>query len=276
MKIATAALGMVLLSTSTAFSAGFEVLKPHRAVYDVTLDKAEDRSGIQGMSGRIVYEMRGNECEGISIRYRFVTSINAGRDQFVTDQQTATYESPDGREFSFQTKSFVNQQPDQNVSGHAVLDEDSIKVTFKGDKPYDLKLGEGVFTSTHLVDILEEAARGTSFISHDVFDGSGNADKILNSASVIGKPKLFDETLAGEEGGQIQSLRKKRAWPITMSYFNKDTGNTGEGVPVYEASFLLYEDGITRQLMMRYPDYALRASLKELKYYESVPCKLEN
>ncbi len=276
MKILAASLA-ILLSTATAgFAAGFEILKPHRAVYDVTLENAEDRSGINDMRGRIVYEVKGNECEGISIRYRFVTTIDTDRDQFTTDQQTSTYESPDGKEFSFETKSYVNDQTDQKISGNAMLNNQEIEVKLKGDNPRDLKLGQGIFTTTHLVNILSDARKGERFVTHDVFDGSGDADKILNSASVIGSAKLVENPLEGEDPKILKGLKSKQAWPISMSYFDKQLDNTGEAVPIYEASFLLYENGITRQLMMRYPDYSLRASLTELEYYKADACKLDN
>lgn len=276
MKTFAASLAILLSTSTLATAAGFEVLKPHRAVYDVKLEKAEERSGIKAMSGRIVYELKGNECDGISVRYRFVTNINTGRASFTTDQQTATYESPDGDQFMFDTKSFVNDQPDQKISGNATRENGEITVSLTGENAREMELGEGIFTTNHLVDIMQAAKAGTRFLVHDVFDGSGDADEILNSATVIGAPKIVGEVLEGEEGDALDKLKQNEAWPITMSYFNKNQDNTGESVPIYEASFLLYKDGITRQLMMKYPDYSLRASLNELEYFDSEACKIQN
>lgn len=276
MKILTASLSVLLSTTSLGFAAGFEILKPHRAVYDVKLENAEERSGIKGMKGRIVYEVQGNECDGISIRYRFVTTISTGRDDFTTDQQTATYESPDGKEFSFETKSFVNDQADQKISGNASVENDGITVNLNGDEPRELNIGEGVFTTSHLVDILNAAAKGNQFLTHNVFDGSGDADKMLNSASVIGKPKVVEKALEGEDPKVLDVLNSKKAWPVTMSYFDQKQDNTGEALPIYEASFLLYGDGVTRQLNMKYPDYELQAALTKVEYFDAAACKLEN
>jgi hypothetical protein len=276
MKILATSLSVLLSTTSLGFAAGFEILKPHRAVYDVTLENAEERSGIKGMKGRIVYEVQGNECDGISIRYRFVTTITTGRDDFTTDQQTATYESPDGKEFSFETKSFVNDQADQKISGNASVRNDGVIVNLKGEEPRQLNLGEGIFTTSHLVDILNAAAKGDQFLNHNVFDGSGDADKMLSSASVIGKPKLIEAPLEGESSEILEVFSERKAWPVTMSYFEPKQDNTGEALPIYEASFLLYGDGLTRQLKMRYPDYELQAALTKVEYFDSTACKLEN
>lgn len=276
MKIIPLSMAALLSTTTLGHTAGFEVLQPHRAIYNVTLENAEDRSGIKGMSGRIVYEVKGNECEGISIRYRFVTTINTDRDAFTTDQQTATYESPDGKEFSFETKSFVNEQADQKISGNATLNKNGIAVKLKGEKPRDLELGDGIFTTTHLVEILNNAKEGERFLTHDVFDGSGDADKVLKSASVIGTPREIEKALEGENSDIQNKLEGKKAWPVSMSYFNKNQDNTGEALPIYEASFLLYGNGITRQLKMKYPDYELLAALTQVEYFDSEVCKLEN
>lgn len=255
-----------------AHAAGFEILAPHRAVYEVKLEEALDRSGIESMNGRIVYESRGNECEGISINYRFVTRINTGSDIFVTDQQSASYESSDGQQFSFSTRSFVNEQPDQKIKGSAERVPDGIKVRLDGENPRDLNLSGGVFISTHLVAVIESALQGEVFVTHDVFDGSGEADKVLKSASVIGKPRVVSKQFSGESQDQVGELLDQQAWPVTMSYFNRNQDNTAEGIPIYEASFLLYGNGITRNLTMRYPDYSLKATLSELEFLEKGEC----
>ena len=56
-------------------------LVPHRAVYDLSLDKASDRSGITGLSGRMVYEFNGSPCEGYTVKFRFVTQIDDRRER---------------------------------------------------------------------------------------------------------------------------------------------------------------------------------------------------
>ena len=39
---------------------------------------ASDRSGITGLSGRMVYEFNGSPCEGYTVKFRFVTQIDTG------------------------------------------------------------------------------------------------------------------------------------------------------------------------------------------------------
>ena len=59
-------------------AAAARMLAPHRAVYDLALDKASDRSGITGITGRMVYEFNGSACDGYTVTFRFVTRIDTG------------------------------------------------------------------------------------------------------------------------------------------------------------------------------------------------------
>ncbi len=63
----------LLAVVSTAPALAVPMLQPHRAVYDLSLDNASDRSDITGITGRMVYEFNGSACEGYTVKFRFVT-----------------------------------------------------------------------------------------------------------------------------------------------------------------------------------------------------------
>ena len=91
MRAARLATIVVLASTGLWSSqAGAVPLAPHRAVYDLALSEATDRSGITGLSGRMVYEFNGSACEGYTVKFRFVTRIETSEVSRLTDQQTTT------------------------------------------------------------------------------------------------------------------------------------------------------------------------------------------
>jgi hypothetical protein len=262
-----------MFSGDLAFGAGFEILAPHRAVYDLKLKAASDRSGIETMKGRIVYEVTGNECDGLSVRYRFVTKIATNSESYQTDQQTATYESADGREFTFLTKSLVDNQLESTVKGKAVRNEAGTVVDLAQPEAKHLDLSPSVFISTHLIDVIGAAQRGESIVKRDIFDGSDGADEVVASSTFIGPPKVVDAPFAGETSEALVPLEKSEAWPVTVSYFDKSTGATAESLPTYEASFLLYPNGVSRRLVMRYPDYSLEGELTSLQMLDREPCK---
>ena len=267
-----AAAALTVLMAAPAAASGVGILVPHRAVYDLTLKEASDRSGIEAMTGRIVYELSGNECDGVSVRYRFVTNITTSEEAYQTDQQTSTFESPNGLEFTFLTKSFVDKRLESTVKGSAVRTADGVKVTLSDPQKRDLELPPAVFISTHLIDIIDAAKKGQQLLKRDVFDGSDDADKVVASSAFIGSPKKADKAFDGETEKAIEKIKDNEAWPVTISYFDKGAGHTSESIPVYEASFLLYENGISRKLTMRYPDYTMKGELTSLEFLDNKPC----
>ncbi len=50
---------------------------------------------------------------------------------------------------------------------------------------------------------------------------------------------------------------------MTVSYFDKQ-GTGGEQIPVYAISFELYENGISRNLLLDYNDFALKGDMTSL------------
>lgn len=265
-------LDAALTPPAMAASAGFGLLTPHRAIYELSLKDASERSGIKAMQGRIVYEVTGGKCEGMAVRYRFVTNITTAEGSYQTDQRTTTYESPDGKEFNFLTRTFVDEIPERTVGGAARRTPEGVKVELNQPIDRELNLPDAVFISTHLVDLIEQAQQGEQFVRNSVFDGSDDADEVVASSSVIGKAKIFDEVLSGETTDAVEKLKTDEAWPVTISYYDKKADASAENLPIYEASFLLYGNGVSRKLLLRYPDYALSGQLSSLEILESDDC----
>lgn len=269
--------GFALFNSSTlALSAGFEILKPHRAIYEIQLEKSTERSGIDNMNGRIVYEMQGNECDGMSVRYRFVSKVNANGDVFTTDQQTASYEAPDGKEYNFLTKSFVDDRLESTVKGVATRKNNTVEVILDSPESKIVDLPKASFISSHLVSVIEKARQGVPFFKMDVFDGGDDADKILKTTNVIGHPQSHPEVFPGEKKDALKTIAKEKSWPVTIGYFEEKASNSTESLPVYEVSFLLYEGGISRKLIMRYPDYSIKGTLVALEMLDNTACQIKN
>src|SRR5687768_11785080 len=73
------------------------IIVPHRAVYDITLSRTDEGSGVSSANGRMVFEITGNPCEGYKMRQRMVVNIgdedgNLG----LLDFRITTFESGDG------------------------------------------------------------------------------------------------------------------------------------------------------------------------------------
>ena len=75
---------------------------------------------------------------------------------------------------------------------------------------------------------------------------------------------------------KIPALAKLTRWPVTISYFDEGEHRkqeTGEQTPVYAITFELYENGISRALMLDYSDFSLTGELTGLELKKEKPCK---
>jgi hypothetical protein len=262
-------LAVFVLAASPALSAGHAVagtpLAPHRAVYDLVLDNASDRSGITGLSGRMVYEFNGSPCDGYTVKFRFVTQIDTGENTRLTDQQTTTFEDGDGKTFSFVTKSFVDQSLDREVKGTATRDASGVKVDIEKPEKADLQLAATQFPTQHLEELIKKANAGETFYETNLFDGSDDANKVMTTTVIVGKKADADQ--GDPELPALKGLAKDKYWPVDIAYFD-ESKKGGEEIPEYRISFKLHENGLTRDLVMDYGDFTMTGKLVNLSLFD--------
>ena len=272
MRATRLAFHAVLLSAVLSVGPAFAVpaLQAHRAVYDLTLKKASDRSGITGISGRMVYEFNGSACEGYTVKFRFVTQIVTADNTRLTDQQTTTFEDAEGKTFSFVTKSFVDQNLDKEVKGIATKNAKGLKVDIDKPEKNSLELAATQFPTQHLVELIGKAEKGESFYQTNLFDGSEDANKVMTTTVVVGKK--VDGDKADPEAPALAKLATDKYWPVDIAYFD-DSAQKGEEVPEYRISFKLHENGIARDLVMDYGDFSMTGKLVNLSLFDQTkPC----
>ena len=260
--VALHALPMVAVGTGLAAAVP---LVQHRAVYDLKLDKASDRSGITGISGRMVYEIRGSACDGYTVRFRYVTQSDTREASQITDQQTTTFEDPDGKSFSFATKSYIDQNLDRELRGNAVRDAEGVKVQIEKPEARNLELAPTQFPTQHLLELIAKANKGENFYETSIFDGSEDADKAMTTTVIVGKPEGTDKN--DPELKALDGLAADRFWPVDIAYFD-EASEGGEDTPDYRISFKLYENGLTRDLQMDYGDFVIAGTLVDLAVFE--------
>ena len=64
-------------------------------------------------------------------------------------------------------------------------------------------------------------------------------------------------------------------WPVTISYFEHESvkqEQTGEQTPVYAIGFELYENGISRKLLLDYTDFTISGKMTSLDIKTTKPC----
>jgi len=252
----------------SSVGASAQALAPHRAVYDVALKDASDRSGITGMDGRIVYEFRGSVCDGYTTNFRFVTRIRSASGDRLTDQQTSTYEDSAGNNFRFVTKSFVDEKLDRELSGSAARKDDALVVTLKKPEDAEIVLAPAMFPTAHMVDLLERAADGERIYETKIFDGSEDGDRVMTTTIILGPEKTGVEG-DGQNAGPLKDDPYRN---VSISYFDEESDADGEALPEYQISFKLYDNGVTRDLVMDYGDFALTGALTQIEMLPQESC----
>ena len=265
----------IVLSPVLASSAGVAAAVPlaqHRAVYDLKLSEASGTSGITGISGRMVYEIRGSACEGYTVRFRYVTQADTRDASQVTDQQTTTFEDADGKSFSFVTKSYTDQNLDKELRGNATRESDGIKIQIDKPETKSVELEPTQFPTQHLVDLISRAKTGETFYETSIFDGSEDADKAMTTTVIVGRQSNTSD--GDPEAKALDALSGEKFWPVDIAYFDEATEG-GEDTPEYRISFKLYENGLTRDLEMDYGDFVISGQLVNLAVFKpeaEAPC----
>lgn len=251
-----------LLCAFGAQPASARFLVPHRAIYDLSLDRASERSGITSVVGRMVYEFKGTPCEGYTTNFRYVTRISTDEASQLTDQQTSTFEDGAGKTFRFATKSFIDQALDTEVKGTATHGPDGISVKLVKPDKADVTVRQAWFPTQHLVELLDKAEHGRNFYETNLFDASDKADRAMTTSVVVGERR--EATPDDPEYQALGSLEHDRYWPVTIAYFDTGGDKASAMQPIYSISLKLLDNGITRDLRMDYGEYALKGRLVNL------------
>jgi hypothetical protein len=262
-------LALIALVSSPVMASGTGLaavpLIQHRAVYDLKLDNASDRSGITGISGRMVYEIRGSACDGYTVRFRYVTQSDTQEASQITDQQTTTFEDAEGKNFSFVTKSYIDQNLDHELRGNAVRNGTNVKVEIEKPEPKSVELEATQFPTQHLLELIRKANDGENFYETSIFDGSEDADKAMTTTVIVGKQEGASK--GDPEVKALDKLAGEKFWPVDIAYFDENAEG-GEDTPEYRISFKLYENGLTRDLEMDYGEFVISGKLVDLAVFE--------
>ena len=248
-------------------------LVAHRAIYEMTLDDARSASGITGIDGRMVFEFTGSECDGYSLNMRMVTQMTDTQGQTnLTDLRSSTWEQGDGQKFRFQSAQYLNDKLGDITMGRAVREtpKEAVKVKLSQPSAAELDLsGPLLFPTQHSFALIAAARTGQGLFQARVYDGSEKGQKVYDTTAFIGTevqpgsdPKL--EQVAKEKG-----LGELASWPVSIGYFEAKGGDL---TPSYQIDFRLYENGVSRDLLIDYGDFSIHGTLTSLEYLKATEC----
>jgi EipB-like len=249
----------------------------HQALYELNLLKSRGSNSINSARGRILYKFSGSACEGYTSEFRQVSEMNSGEGKVtLSDLRSTSWEDGAGKSYRFKIDSRMNDTESSPVDGVAERSGDQITVKLKQPQTKTFTLdGTTVFPTEQIQRIIAAAKEGKSVLELRVYDGSDNGEKVFNTLSVIGQPIPGDRTIAlPDPSTQNDVMKSMTRWPVTVSYYEHDAkANDGEQTPVYAMSFELFENGVSRALVLDYNDFVISGALGKFDVRDSKPCK---
>src|SRR6202051_2381580 len=249
----------------------------HQALYELSLMKSRGSNSINSARGRILYNFSGSACEGYTSEFRQVSELDSGEGKVtLSDLRSTSWEGGAGESYRFKFDSRMNDTNTGPVDGVAERTGDhiTVKLTQPESKTFTLD-GATVFPTEQIQRIVAAAREGKSVLELTVYDGSDNGEKVYNTLSVIGQPIPGDRTIeAPDPSTTNDAMKSLTRWPVTVSYYDRDAKVAeGEQTPVYAMSFELFENGVSRALVLDYNDFVISGALGKFDVQDSKPCK---
>jgi EipB-like len=253
-------------------------LAPHRAVYDLKLIKSRGSRGIEAVRGRILYDFSGNACDGYQLQFRQVSELDSGEGKTaLSDLRSTTWEAGNAKTFRFNSENMLNDKTTDKVDGHAERNAKTVAVNLSKPKEKDFTVPvSAVFPTEHMRRIIIAAREGKSILEFPVYDGSESGEKLYNTLTVIGRAIAPGVKPPDDAAAKTPELAKLTRWPVTISYFEQESAKqeqAGEQTPVYALSFEVYENGISRALVLDYNDFTIKGEMSSLELKKSKPCQ---
>jgi hypothetical protein len=247
-------------------SAGAAEIAPHHALYSMSLGSTHGDAGVTGAGGTMAYQW-GESCDGWTVeqRYRLKMAYAESSDVSISSN-FVTWESKDGLKYRFNQKETRNGTDNDEIRGEAKLDGPDKGGTVNFEKPEakTLKLPAGtLFPSAHTISLIDKAKAGENFISKLIFDGATMENAVLVTA-VIGAKVEPDE-----ESAKKSPLLNRPGWRVRLAFFPADPKAEK---PDYELGMLLLDNGVSRDMVIDYGDYAIRAKLDDIEALPKPGC----
>src|SRR5690606_8760854 len=151
-------------------------IEPHRAAYDLRLDRSLSSPDIASAVGRLEFEWA-DVCSGWTVQQRSRVLLDRAEGPRIDFGWTLnSWEAKDGQRYRFIIRRFLDGRESAETRGEAELTtaEELGKATFS--KPEGLKIAlpeDTVFPTSHSLEILARAKKDELPFWRVVFDGSG-------------------------------------------------------------------------------------------------------
>ncbi len=276
LSLAAGLIGVVVLAHgATAAPSGAVSLASHRAVYDLKLAQTRGKRPMQAVRGRILYDFSGSRCDGYALQFRQVSQLDSGEGKLaLSDLRATSWEEGEAKRLRFTSENYLDQKLRETVDGQAERANKGVGISLTKPSSKSVSLdAEVLFPTEHVRHIIAAARSGKTLLEAVVYDGSDTGEKLYDTLTVIGQPIAPESKPPNDAAAGHAALAQLTRWPVTISYFDRaNAKKDGEATPIYAISFELYENGISRQLVLDYGDFVLSGEMTTLEIKDSKPC----
>jgi len=259
-------LGLMLAHVPNAL--GVE-LESHRTHYLMNLLSAEAGSGVNGVSGVMVYSFNEN-CSSWSSE----TNVNfkvfySDRGQVEIIWSFASFEAKDGTAYSFQVQHSRNGSLVESFKGKVNRPVAGAPATVQYSSPNNLEINlpsMTLFPARHLISLITAGEAGKRILNRTVFGGASNDNPYGINAIIgnkINKSKKVDD-LFGSAG-----LREASSRHFQMAFFPKDSK---KAEPKFELGVVYRSDGIAKKIRQDFGDFVVELTPNRLELIEKPKC----
>ena len=252
-------------------------LAPHRALYELSPARVDQAGKVMPLDGRLAYEITGSACDGYTVNYRIANRFqDPGSGSKLVDTQLNVFEAADGTQFDVEQHQLAGTDgaPAQRLSVKRTQSGGVGQGKIISPEAQTFTLAADVlFPSALEIKLLHEAEQGMSRDSSLVFDGS-DGKKVLKAITFIGKKRAPGSFAIDVANVELKPLAGLASWSMSTSYFPTDatSGDTNADTADYQASFNMYENGVSSELLFDYGSYALKGKLTKLELLKPAPC----
>lgn len=236
---------------------GADVVKPHRALYEIALVGASDL--FESARGLAATEIR-RTCDGwrFSQRFELETTQVAGETSRAVLLIDAT-EAADGGRYAFHSSNDYGDGAPFVLVGQAVLDKDGGTARYTEPAPVEMALpADTGFAISSVRQAIRAAMDGAKQHRAHWFAGSTPDEPILVNSIIAPAeaPADADGLLSGER------------WRFLSAFFSR----TNDGAPLYEGEETLIETGVLADAVYRYDGYTLHLRLARVEPLPEPDC----
>ena len=278
-------IGCALLVDPQSASAqpGVPDLLPHTVLYDLRLVSSNSSAPVQDVRGSFRYDFEGNHCNGYTITVVLSNQlVDKSGNVSSIEQFSSSFEDPTKGIYSFVDRQEVNGVTVEATRGEANISGQSAQVSLEKEDhtaPKTEDLGQGImFPMQFLTESIIAAQQNKVFLNTRYYDGSDGGSVTYDVSGVIGRERTVDlngSQLLSELGPAL------KAWPMSLAYFQQggdaerasDPQALGEQLPDYQMSYMLFENGVSDELLLDYGDFVIRGEMVEFETLPVTACE---